>query len=280
MDNFSTDITYLKSLELFPMQNQVDDFLSFPRPYHILSFIAEGNVIFKTGDVNIKLSAGDIVFIPQGTTYSSVWSGNIIHCISLFFSVKSNSTKFCNKKFPLQKIENCEHLLEHFVYINEKREQSPFLSIGRFYELLEKISEHLSYTDVPQIDARIKVAVDYIDNHYVSDFGIEELAKLSHMSTPNFYRCFKRDTGVSPLKYKNNALITAAIMLLSNNHNMSIEEISIKLGFKSAAYFRRLFKETVGKTPSEYRKTEFNATPSHHSASKTPDCLKSNSIAE
>lgn len=261
MDTFSTDITYLKSLELFPPQNHIDDFLSFPRPHHILSFIAEGSVIFKNEDVNIKLSAGDIVFIPQGTTYQSVWSGNMTHCISLFFNVKADSIKFGNKKFTLQKIEKCEHLWEYFLYINEKREQSPFLSIGRFYELLEKVSEHFSYTDVPPIDERIKIAVDYINEYYMSDFGIEELAKLSHMSTPNFYRCFKRDTGVSPLKYKNNALITAAIKLLSDNHNMKIEEISIKLGFKSIAYFRRLFKQTVGKTPSEYKKTEFNATP-------------------
>ena len=254
MDKFSTDITYLKSLELFPAQNHIDDFLSFPRPHHILSFIAQGGVIFKNRDVNIKLSAGDIVFIPQGTTYSSVWSGNMPHCISLFFNVKSNSIKFCNKKFTLQKIEKCEYLWEYFVYINEKREQAPFLSIGRFYELLEKISEHLSYTDVPPIDERIQIAVDYIDEHYVSDFRIDELAKLSHMSTPNFYRCFKRATGVSPLEYKNNALITAAMHLLSDNRNMSIEEISIKLGFESTAYFRRLFKQTVGKTPSAYKK--------------------------
>ena len=254
MDKFSTDITYLKSLELFPPQNHIDNFLSFPRPHHILSFIAEGSVIFRNGDTNIKLSAGDIVFIPQGTTYQSAWSENTSHCISLFFNVKSNSIKFCNKKFTLQKIEKCEHLWDCFVYINEKREQSPFLSIGRFYELLEEISDHLSYTDVPPIDERIKVAVDYIDEHYVSDFRIEELAKLSHMSTPNFYRCFKRDTGISPLEYKNNALITAAIKLLSDSQNMRIEEISIKLGFKSTAYFRRLFKQTVGKTPSEYKK--------------------------
>lgn len=78
------------------------------------------------------------------------------------------------------------------------------------------------------------------------------------MSVPNFYRRFKTDVGISPLKYKNNALITAAIRLLSDKRDMSIEEISIKLGFKSTTYFRRLFKQTVGKTPSEYRKTDIS----------------------
>lgn len=271
MDNFLTDITYLKSLELFPAHKHIDNFLSFPRPYHILSFIAEGGVIFENEDVNIKLGAGDIVFIPQGTTYSSVWLGNVSHCISLFFSAKSDSIKFYKKKFLLQKIENCENLWNDFVYINEKREQSPLLSIGRFYELLEEISEHLSYTDAPMVDERITTAVNYINENYMSDFGIEELAKLSHMSAPNFYRCFKRDMGISPLKYKNNALITAATKLLSEKQDISIEEISIRLGFKSTAYFRRLFKQTVGKTPSEYKKTEFNAVPSHCSADKTSD---------
>ena len=258
MNNFSTDITYLKALNLFPEQNHRDEFLSFPRPHHILSFLIEGSAVFKNSDCVIELYPGEIIFIPQGTVYYSVWSGSNPHCISLFFDVAPSSTKFSNKKFELQKLENCEYLLEDFIYINEKREKASFLSIGRFYELLEKISERLLYADAPMLDERIKTAVNYIDENYMSDFGIEELAERSHMSVPNFYRRFKTDVGISPLKYKNNALITAAIRLLSDKRDMSIEEISIKLGFKSTTYFRRLFKQTVGKTPSEYRKTDIS----------------------
>lgn len=245
MNNFSTDITYLKTLELFPEQNHIDDFLKFPRPHHILSFLIDGEAIFKSNESVIKLCGGDVLFIPYGTVYSSLWSGSHSHCISLFFNTILGCTKFRNKKFILQKIENSEQLFEDFIFIHENREKLPFLSIGRFYELLETISNRITYTDAPQLDERIQLAVDYIDANYMLPFGIEELAHTAHMSTPNFYKCFKKNMGVSPLKYKNDALITAAIKLLTDNCNMSIEEISVALGFKSTVYFRRLFKQAL-----------------------------------
>ncbi len=34
----------------------------------------------------------------------------------------------------------------------------------------------------------------------------------------------------------------------------TIEEIATKVGFSSPIYFRRIFKEIMGKLPSEYRK--------------------------
>ncbi len=49
--------------------------------------------------------------------------------------------------------------------------------------------------------------------------------------------------------------ISRAQRILSDPPDASIEEISERLGFETAIYFRRLFKAQTGKTPCEYRKT-------------------------
>ena len=48
--------------------------------------------------------------------------------------------------------------------------------------------------------------------------------------------------------------VLRSIEYLKNGY-ASVEEISAMLGFRSAAYFRRLFKSMVtGMTPTEYRR--------------------------
>lgn len=57
---------------------------------------------------------------------------------------------------------------------------------------------------------------------------------------------------MTPIAYKNLIRIQNAEKLLLGSE-MSVEEISGKLGFNSPSYFRRTFKKYVGKTPREYR---------------------------
>ena len=60
---------------------------------------------------------------------------------------------------------------------------------------------------------------------------------------------------MSPIEYKNKIMIRHAERSLVDHPEVSIEELSERLGFESSIYFRRLFKATTGKTPREYRKT-------------------------
>ena len=51
-------------------------------------------------------------------------------------------------------------------------------------------------------------------------------------------------------------ILHAKKMLIDTN--MSIADISYKLGFESIEYFHRLFKKTCGETPNSYRKNQNN----------------------
>ena len=57
---------------------------------------------------------------------------------------------------------------------------------------------------------------------------------------------------MTPIEYKNRLCVQNAEKLLLTN-DLSIEEISEKMGFNSASYFRRIFRKYVGKSPREYK---------------------------
>ena len=59
---------------------------------------------------------------------------------------------------------------------------------------------------------------------------------------------------MSPIVYKHNILIQHALDMLIHT-DLSIEEISVKLGFSSANYFRKIFCKIVHKSRAKSAKT-------------------------
>lgn len=62
----------------------------------------------------------------------------------------------------------------------------------------------------------------------------------------------KKETGKSPQEHIQLKLINAAKERIFD-HSKSLAEIAYELGFKHPQHFTRMFKETTGVTPSEYR---------------------------
>ena len=86
---------------------------------------------------------------------------------------------------------------------------------------------------------------------------MEYLAELCFLSPSRFYYLFQKQTGETPIGYKNRLTIGACMQKFVEDRNISVEEIALLYGFESTVYFRRLFKKLTGKTPTEYRNQEF-----------------------
>ena len=97
-----------------------------------------------------------------------------------------------------------------------------------------------------------KKVIDHMTFNYKDSMTIQELAAIANLSPSRFFALFKKETGITPIEYKNRIGIrNAEKMLLISD--LSIEEISEKLGFNSSSYFRRTFKAFTGQSPREYR---------------------------
>lgn len=100
----------------------------------------------------------------------------------------------------------------------------------------------------------------YIKDNY-QNISIKELANKFHFQEDYFNRLLKSTVGVTYSKYLQEIRINEAIKLLLNT-NLTIEEISIKVGYQNKGYFYKLFKEKTKMTPSEYRKIKAYVMPS------------------
>ena len=102
-------------------------------------------------------------------------------------------------------------------------------------------------------DEQIIQAQQWILRHYAERFTLEEVARAFDMSPRNFNRRFRQATGITPLEYCQQVRIGSARELLKES-NLSIAEISDKVGLSDPGYFSSLFKRQVSISPREYRR--------------------------
>ena len=94
-------------------------------------------------------------------------------------------------------------------------------------------------------------AISFIENHWKEEIDFIDLARSCHISYPHFRRVFKESTGQAPLQFQLDIKINRAKLLLEDHEN-SVKEVAMKLGFKSQYYFSRMFKKKTSVNPSNW----------------------------
>ena len=98
-----------------------------------------------------------------------------------------------------------------------------------------------------------KEVLKYMADNLDKSIKIDDLASIMYMQPTYFIRKFKKAFSIPPFAYFSQLKIYKAMELLSGTQ-LSIEEISSRIGINDAAYFSRFFKKMCKTTPSEYRK--------------------------
>jgi two-component system response regulator YesN len=99
---------------------------------------------------------------------------------------------------------------------------------------------------------------NYILQNYGESVTVKSMAKLVALDETYLSNLFKQKTGETLIKFLHRIRMDKSIYYLERT-NLSIADIGIKTGFNNINYLNRLFKRTVGITPSEYRTKYRNA---------------------
>ncbi|MEG1544566.1 MAG: response regulator, partial [Tannerellaceae bacterium] len=103
-----------------------------------------------------------------------------------------------------------------------------------------------------------KLNILIIDQLESPELDVNFVAEQMAMSRASLYNKLKSLTDISIGDYINKFRMVKAIELLSNTE-LSIMEVSEKVGFTNQRYFSTVFKQAYGTTPSQYRKEKLVA---------------------
>jgi transcriptional regulator GlxA family with amidase domain len=111
----------------------------------------------------------------------------------------------------------------------------------------------------------LQPVLDWIEDHLAHEVTLAAMAARAAMSERTFSRCFREQTGTTPVQWLLRARVRRAQYLLEHSDH-PVERIARQAGFGSPTAFRERFRRVVGTTPQSYR-AAFRGTPGTPSAS-------------
>lgn len=100
-----------------------------------------------------------------------------------------------------------------------------------------------------------KNMVSYIFQHYSEKITLADIAASGHVCRSKCCSIFKYYLQQSPIDFLNAYRLKLSCNLLTNTEN-SITDIALSCGFNHLSYFSKIFYDTYGCTPSEYRSSQ------------------------
>ena len=229
---------------------------------YYLIYVIKGILKGKNPDGEATIKAGELVVMPPKKWYCiDCYADETVYFFCVHFTGSQAEEKL--KKYGISPFPSVNMLSA------DNQVQKRFKSIfDAFLQEDEYLSEELScllerlFVEIARgiknkksEKTPLSKSVRYINEYYTSEIRTTNLAKMENMCMTAYNKAFKNQFGKSPVNYIISLRMQLAIELLETS-DISIKEISFMCGYDDFNYFTRLFKQYVGKTPSEYRKNK------------------------
>jgi AraC-like DNA-binding protein len=231
--------------------------------YQVL-YITKGKGVFESEITGTRrINAGDVFILFPGiwhrfkpdndSGWDEYWvefNGDLIN--------HYRSKEFLSPENPVITIGIKGEIAENYTKVIELiRKEKPgfqYIASGILLQILGQMFASKKYHSFEgkEIEGKIKQAKLAILENLSHTILQEELAKSVGLGYSLYRKKFKEYTGVSPAQYQIQLRINKAKDLLIAS-NLSHKEIAHNLGFETADYFFRLFREKTGVTPSDFR---------------------------
>ena len=261
------DITTLIVNKYIDDHNYSRNYNNAPRPFHSIAIMLKGSGTLIYNKTAISLTPGDVFYIPQGSTYASAWKldnrNSHISYFSMHFAFEKQLNDFYHNSHPLQKftVENVVDLIEKYERLQRNlllAPQSNYYSVSIFFEILASILPKMTAASGSSFVQKIEPALKYLQINFNQPVSIKLLASLCYLSESRFFTLFKKQTGMSPIQYKNQLKMKRAAQYILIYPYKSIEEIANDFNFSSPVFFIRQFKKYFGITPLQYKNKMLN----------------------
>jgi AraC-like DNA-binding protein len=235
--------------------------------HHTLLYIARGKGQLIANGQQQQLERNSLHLYPPGTSLQL--TANPIEELQFYWITfdiyrlmdEDGNRREYNREpeFPLQgnlRIGGGQFKRLFYLLVAEGKlvnERNPFLSQQYLHDMLDGILRYAEPVALNDMDIRLKLTLDYLQNHYREDIRIEKLAEMAQLHPSYFSQVFKQAMDKSPVVFLTHLRINKAKEMLLQS-DKSIRDIAADVGYKDEFYFSRRFKESSGYSPRMFTK--------------------------
>ena len=266
----------------YPADTDMIFYLHWHQEFEFL-VVTKGKILFTIEDREYIMKPGDMVFINSNYLHTAK---NICGDVCSFFAVdfsyqvlNEDIHSIFSKKY-LRPVLNDKFKFPEFMPISEDSQKGWQKKIRSYLQEIDTCPEHelgpfelmirsriFAIWDImnqngvrakkdsemeSRYSERLEPVIAYIKENYAYEITLAELAQILPMSEGQFSRVFKQTMKMSPIQYLMRYRILQSCRLLQDT-DKKIGEIANLSGFNNISYFNRVFLNTIGCTPKEYR---------------------------
>ena len=239
---------------------------------YAMNYVYSGEMVLDNGKEQIHVGKGECVFIPRDhhiTLYKKTCNGERYCGIFLNFTRQFLREMFGQFGKQPVSLSTPEFATGGAVKLPRTAEiASLFASMTPYFDSGIQPSEELlqlkmvegmyvllntnknlyasvfDFTDPWKIDI-----LNFLENNYMNDISIEEIANYTGRSLSTFKRDFKKCSTLSPREWLIHRRLEAAHELIQKGER-KVSEICFDVGFKNLSHFSKIYKEKYGTPPT------------------------------
>ena len=240
---------------------------SFPLHMHRcfeITIVLEGQMNMRCGAKDYILQKGDMIFagsncihnqqtVEHNKCFICIFSPDLVAAVAPWFM------KYSLKSPVLRNVDDISFKMFDILYENyekkKKGEENLAAVKGALYTLMGLFYNQLDFSSVSvYADQHILLGkmFDYVGKNMDKPCALGELAAELKYTSVYLSRFFHQNTGMPYHAYVRMVKMNHACYLLRNTRE-SVLDVSIHCGYNSLSGFNRIFKKSIGQTPTEYR---------------------------
>ena len=181
----------------------------------------------------------------------------VVRCMEVFPELRN---RLINLTFPVNALkfgpESSRVIRNMLSQMNDMDDLGRLCGMFRLLPVIFNSPDHIFAGKPMQIERdvrRMQQICTYVMAHYVHTITLDEIAAEIGMNRSAFCSYFKRCKGMTFSQFVTQYRLNTACELLKHSQKQ-VSEICFAVGFNDVPHFNRVFKESQGITPKEYRK--------------------------
>ncbi|MCD2348840.1 AraC family transcriptional regulator [Clostridium guangxiense] len=229
----------------------------------LIQYTLSGEGELEFNNTTYKLKQGDafIVEIPGSHCYRLPEHSNSWELLYIQFS--KEALPFWNQLialtgpvFSIKNNSSIEKLMWNIYEMSVNNDFQDVYQCSKYaYELIMNLISHFhKEQEYKVLPSSIEVCKQFINHHYNTQIGLDDMAKVAQISKFHLTRKFEKELGITPNNYLIKIRLENSVKLLTSQNNLTLEDIAKNVGFSCANYYGKVFKKKFGVSPDEFRR--------------------------
>lgn len=223
-----------------------------------LLFIEKGDASLTTGTLEYNLTKGDFVFIMPSMLHCIVPKDEttVVYVINIKCELIDDIIKRYSGLRPASPVLKSANVPEHLLYalsaISTERDKN--IAHSWIHLMVDIVTSKLRFAEIHDgvtSDLSNRV-LTYLSLNFREQISLDQLSEAMGVSRFHLSHLFSNKLGIGFKEYLNNLRVECAKSILRST-DIPVSEIYEASGFENQRTFNRVFRESTGQSPRNYR---------------------------